>query len=307
MTTTTYENMFDYLNDGEIAEPTAESFSEMFDATEQTYLIDDLLPAPVTLKTEEAQDLSDDVVVEDSEPEPEDLDTAEENGWEMQYSHENLTLNDQNSQILIKVRSRAEDEQFNVVPECLYSSLRYNMILSIDPNVFSEIKTTLVMAHITVVDQNGVEVTNKNGDSVVKGPREHTPLNINRDTSRLECSIPVRFSSVSFHHSKRKFTFLVSLYDFENKTTPLLLSIRSQAFLTYARRPKVSERAALSSKNKVNTAICKKRKSEGTYKAPTSCLTRYMTSLEQLLSSITSFDMEQKKMALQEVSTKLFI
>jgi len=167
----------------------------------------------------------------------------------------------------IKVRTRDEDEEWNQIPESMYSSIRYIMSISIDPNLLPKVHTPLIMCKVNVVDESGSEIKKSNGDNVIKGPKEFQNLEVNRTTNTLDCDIPIKWTSVSFHHSKRKFAFELSFYDFAEGATTLLFSARSKSFHTFARRPKVSERPQKEKAKKptvtpstINTAVCKKRK-----------------------------------------------
>jgi hypothetical protein len=254
------------------------------------------LPTPLNLEQTIKQEELDEIV--NSTPIPPQVQT---NGWMLNSMREDVIVSN-NDFLMIKVRSRGEDEAFNVLPECFYSSLRYQMIISIDSSVFTNIQPTLLMARATIVDETNQEVKNKKGESAIKGPKEYTTLDLNRENGRLECNIPVRFSSVSFHHSKRNFAFQVSFFDFVDNQVQLLFDVKSTPFPTFARRPKVSERVPKVNtiSSTVNTAVCKRRKSENGKKS--AALTRFLSHMEQLLILQDKLPEEEKKLAIEQMS-----
>jgi hypothetical protein len=301
---TTFESMFD------IAATDIDTFWAPEDIDQLAFLDEtptvlesnDALSTPLTLAAEQ------NVVKEEMSEQP--FEVAQENiqgqnGWMLQSVRPDVAILD-NSFLMIKVRSRGEDEEFNVIPECFYSSLRYTMSVSIDPSIFTNTKTTLLLARATIVDENGAEVLNKKGESVIKGPKEFNTLDLNRENGHLECKIPIRFSSVSFHHAKRNFAFHVSIHDFVDKRTELLFDVKSTPFPTYARRPKVSDRVAkvTTQPSTVNTAICKKRKTDH---GKSATLMRFINSLEQLIALKDKLPEEEKLLALNKMSETLLL
>jgi hypothetical protein len=255
------------------------------------------LPAPLNLEQTIKQEELDEIVSST----PITSAQVQTNGWMLNSMRDDVIVSN-NDFLMIKVRSRGEDEAFNVLPECFYSSLRYQMIISIDSSVFTNMQPTLLMARATIVDENTQEVKNKKGESAIKGPKEYTTLDMNRENGRLECIIPVRFSSVSFHHSKRNFAFQVSFFDFVDNQMQILFDVKSTPFPTFARRPKVSERVAKvnTESSTVNTAICKKRKSENGKKS--AALTRFLSHMEQLLILQDKLPEEEKILAIEQMS-----
>jgi hypothetical protein len=266
----------------------------------------DLLPIPDTFndKNEGCMDISQNDIKQVQQYNGTQVIDTKPNGWMVCSMQPDLVIED-NSFLLIKVRSRGEDEHYNVIPECFYSSLKYQMHISLDPRIFQNIKTTLLMAKVEIVNENGEQVLNKVGESVIKGQREYTTFELNKENGRLECIIPIKFSSVSFHHSKRNFAFHVSIHDFVGKNMAMLFDVRSTPFPTYARRPKVSDRLPkqVLAPSTVNTAICKKRKTE---QGKSAALSRFIKSLEHLMTLKDKLPEDERPLALNALREVLF-
>ncbi|KAL0477414.1 hypothetical protein AKO1_005790 [Acrasis kona] len=217
--------------------------------------------------------------------------------------------------VQIKVRTRDEDEEWNQIPECMYSSIRYIMSISIDANILPRFNAPLIMCKVGVVDEAGTEIKKSNGENVLKGPKEIQNLELNRTTNALECDIPIKWTSVSFHHSKRKFAFDLTFFDFAEGTTTLLFGARSKSFHTFARRPKVSERPQKEKVNKrptvtpstINTAVCKKRKMTKVIVGETKSesFMKFASLLERLIAMKSSLNEEEREFAEQLVQEKL--
>jgi hypothetical protein len=142
-----------------------------------------------------------------------------------------------------QIRSRDEEEEPNFVPDQQFSSLKYNMTFAVDSNAMDFTPTSFVVAKLVIIDYHTSQEIFKgpNREPVIEAPKRIS-LDYNKETGMLETTFKYHWESVSYHHAKKPFAFLLSFYLFLDGHERLLFDARSGPITTFARRPKVSER-----------------------------------------------------------------
>jgi hypothetical protein len=137
-------------------------------------------------------------------------------------------------QVEVTSKTRCE-EPSDEIPDKLYSSLKYEIRQQVSGKLCSEIP--FLLARITVVDAVDFKEILKDKKSVLKGVVEGSCVKPpTASEPRLEGTLKVQFTDVSYHHKKRGFCFQISYFTPGNLDNAVLIK-RSASFLVYARKP----------------------------------------------------------------------
>lgn len=138
----------------------------------------------------------------------------------------------------ISIECKTRSEPTSLVPERMFSSLKYTIELSLPISFFG--KETL-MTQIQVVDHcKPQEEINKEGRSIFKGTSSLHPFSISPGSKDQKCKIKFQFNDSSFHYNKKNFAFKISVIH-PNLLTSLLV-VLSPPFKVYARRPQAKRK-----------------------------------------------------------------
>ncbi len=142
-----------------------------------------------------------------------------------------------------QIRSRDEEEEANVVPTYQYSSIKYMMSLAVDPQAFDFRQDSFVSCSVKVVDADTeIEILKQNQEEIIDVPKRVSFV-LSGATQMLESNFKFTWQSVSYHHARKSFRFIIKLFLNVNGYEHVLFEAKSKPFLTYARRPKPSDRA----------------------------------------------------------------
>ncbi|KAL0477974.1 hypothetical protein AKO1_005324 [Acrasis kona] len=206
----------------------------------------------------------------------------------------------------IQIKTRRE-KPISTVPDILYSSLKYELLISASGDFVREVP--FLLARFSVVDAETFKpVCLENGKSVMRGEDEgaltHTPTG---PKDLIKGSIRVQFdSSISYHHAKRELCVEMSLFENEALQTPIFTK-RTPPVKMYARKPnkkKIETSAPSTSvakrKREDEPAIAQKiarvQVSEG--------FTEFSTRLDDLVLQSQAFSFEEKQRATALVLSK---
>jgi len=214
----------------------------------------------------------------------------------------------------IKISSRDEKFEKNEVPDRLYSSIRYKMAISIDS--FADISN--LMCEIMVIDEDNNLVIKTGEENVLQGVDKYTTLSKSNKSNRLEASVPVKFMSVSSHHEKKAWKFLLKFFDFSQGYMVYIFTAISTLFTVFSRKPaRATKPKQVAKKRKseadVSTSCNKKSKVEELAAVgisgdiqTSSGLTKFMVCLDQMMSIKDSLTAEEVHIALWNTWQKLF-
>jgi hypothetical protein len=139
----------------------------------------------------------------------------------------------------ITIQSRDEKEEPDVVPQNQYSTLKYTMKQRIDSSAINT--KHIIFSSLRVINYDTEEEITKDGEPVINVSALND-LVFDKETNRLVTIFKFHWNSVSYHHAKQPFCFLVSFFTLVDGARDLLFEAKSEKFSTYARRPKPSER-----------------------------------------------------------------
>jgi hypothetical protein len=136
----------------------------------------------------------------------------------------------------IEIKTRSDQPSLDIMPERLYSSLKYEVTQEINSSVYN---SAVLMCKIEVVNPFDSDeiITKQGGKPVLKGTTELIPLTMNSKKTFLYSKTKLQFLSVSFHHENKYFAFKFSYYNPENLNQPILIQL-SAPFQVFARRPR---------------------------------------------------------------------
>jgi hypothetical protein len=204
----------------------------------------------------------------------------------------------------IEIRTRNE-EPCSVVPERLYSSLKYEIYHEIPASIFGE-KIAVLMAKVQIVnpDKSEEEIIKRNdGNTVIKGTSSMAPVTINQEEGRMDiltCKQKVQFTDVSFHHEKKFFAFKVSYFKPNNLQEPILVML-SAPFQVFARRPRKKKR-----RTEVSIPVVAKKQKKQQIKKKENPLEKFLQCLDLLVQHRDSLNEFEQKLALETAQRRLF-
>ncbi|KAL0481762.1 hypothetical protein AKO1_012443 [Acrasis kona] len=187
---------------------------------------------------------------------------ATANDWTLTTENPDVNVGE-DTLMRIKIRSRDEDDDYNIVPPEMFSSLSYTMHISLDRlSLVAPTHKPIVIAHLVAIDSDGIEVRTEDNQSAISGPQEHITLDLNEKESRLECRIPMKWVCVSWNHGKKSFQMRIEFLSFVEGQSHPLFTATSNSFMTLARRPRVSTRTNVKPKyvTDAQPMVTKKRK-----------------------------------------------
>jgi len=205
----------------------------------------------------------------------------------------------------IEIRTRNE-EPCSVVPERLYSSLKYEIYHEIPASLFDE-KIAVLMAKVQIVnpDKSEEEIIKRNdGNVIIKGTSSMAPVTINQEgMDILTCRQKVQFTDVSFHHEKKFFAFKVSYFKPNNLKDPILVML-SAPFQVFARRPRKKKRKL--SEDSSTQPAAKKPKKQQQPKKKENALEKFLQCLDLLIQHRDALNEFEQKVALETAQRRLF-
>eukprot|EP01080_Neovahlkampfia_damariscottae_P010894 gene10894-3598_t len=182
--------------------------------------------------------------VDDDESDHELIIEEEKNReWQVLTIDETI-LKEKENFLTISCKTRTEAPQ-KIVPNRMYSSLKYELNLVLKNSSFVGNPLPFVICQISVVDPfTNVEVI-KNNQTVLK---EKTDSVLNQlENKDYQGKLKVQFTNVSYHREKKEYCWKIKFFD-PKDLNKVILSMKSGSFRVYARKP--------------NTSVTKKRKKE---------------------------------------------
>jgi len=197
----------------------------------------EVLHQSLYLEVPQAQPKQEEHFQEDELPEdePEDISKTEiqpERVWSTSYKNESLVGD---GDVTISLKTRRE-KPTTLVPERLYSSLKYEMLITATGEFVRSLP--FLLARISVVDAITLKPVSKNNKAVTKGENEsaltHPP---NGPGDVIKGAIRVQFdSSISYHHDKREVCLEMNFFMNEALDQPILTK-RTVPVKMFARKP----------------------------------------------------------------------
>ncbi|KAL0488863.1 hypothetical protein AKO1_013546 [Acrasis kona] len=154
-------------------------------------------------------------------------------------------INLQQMDFFVAIRSRDEEEAINYVPESLYSSLVYNMTITMNSTQIPRPSTcrncsSIAASKVTIVDYGTDErLTSKDGQSIIhldnkmsdQRARDAVAFTENITTETLETHFKCKLKGVSYHHDKKKFAFLIFVFNFVEWSSSFIVLCKILCFL----------------------------------------------------------------------------
>jgi hypothetical protein len=214
------------------------------------------------------------------------------------------------SQVVVRtstlLRARGEEET-DVVPATLYSSIKYEVTQLIHCNA-KQIPAFLRYKILVVDPTTTQEICKTNKAGILDGEVEGS-LSKGKDGC-FEGKVKVQFNDVSYHHGKKEFAFKI-IYFLPSSPEIPMLELQSAPFLVLARKPKRA--AAVPAKKK--QAPKRKREEETEEEQPKSKvakqelpLDKFMTSFQNLMNNcFPQMNEQEQQLAINTVVQQLAI
>lgn len=157
--------------------------------------------------------------------------TENDRPWLITHFSEKVQKKDN---FLITIKTRSESPSPNV-PDRIYSSLKYEIMISLSSEFLNEDLPFLV-ARINCVDENQEEII-KNNAPVIKGSIECVLSHpLTQSDQYYKGKLKVQFTNVSFHREKKEYCFLIQIYTSQDLKNSII-KIKSAPYRVYARKP----------------------------------------------------------------------
>lgn len=199
------------------------------------------------------------------------------------------------SSLKLFVGNRA-DGFTEVVPEQLYSSLRYQVKQSLPFLLFGN-QTNSILSKLEVVDPlfPKKQIVRSDGKSVIKGTGVTALV---RDGNYVKGQTKIQFTDCSFHHENKKWAFRISFYK-SDLCNPLLVLI-SSPFFVKARKPKSETKKKRKMESPMQPISLKKKKLE-----KKSDLEEVKRAIDGLVISIMHLNQEEREQAQRYFNERL--
>ncbi|KAL0487075.1 hypothetical protein AKO1_000999 [Acrasis kona] len=215
--------------------------------------------------------------------------------WQTTYVHKDY---EGTVQVSISSKTRCE-EPVDEVPTKMYSSLKYE----IRQTASGPLTTSLpfLLGRITVIEADTQQEIKKDKRSVLKGTIETAltktpPVGTARkkktftDENHFNGVMKVQHTDCSYHHKKSDFCWQISYFVPSDLDNPILI-MQSAAYKVYARKPNQNKK--------------RKREDQSDEECETKEFDDFSESLNQLLQCSKKLRPDEKRSALELVSTKL--
>lgn len=205
--------------------------------------------------------------------------------WKVFYQNEKVLTLDSQINVIVKTRN---DEPTTVIPNRMFSSLKYEFEIQLTPGFMSTVKPTL-LAKLQVIDPETNQEIIKNDLPVLKGVSEGILIS---DSGILKLKLKLQFGEKS-HGEKKDCRFQLCLYSPSDLLYPILV-LKSSCFKIYARRSGYVDKKRI----REEEVICTNKKNK-------SSLTDYMKTLEELVKFKNMLPEKERKLAEDLLSQKL--
>lgn len=158
--------------------------------------------------------------------------------WKLVLNNKDKNDHEIGDKVTVEIKTRS-DRASPVMPERLYSSLKYEIRQTVSLDLRISPSTDVMMSKMEIVDPKdpSAELLKANGDRLIRGVQEFTAVTFNKDKRVLEVKNKVQFTGVSFHHERKYFAIKLSYFDPSHSMTKPVLVMISSPFLVFARRP----------------------------------------------------------------------
>jgi hypothetical protein len=193
--------------------------------------------------------------------------------------------------ILLKTRCQTP---ISYVPDRLYSSLKYELLISSETKGFETYK--FILAKIVLIDTKTFKEITDVAD-IIKGTSECSLIS---KSNLLNGILKIQLSNtLSHHHSKKEYMFEIRFFDPSNPEVPLLVT-NSFPFKIFARKPnKTKKREREENEEETETKKSKLDDKENTH------FNEFLSKLEDLMNFNSKLSPEEKKKAEELIISKL--
>jgi len=227
--------------------------------------------------------------------------------WSTAFKKEAL-VGDGDVEITLKTR---REKATNLVPERLYSSLKYELQITANGKFVRSLP--FLLARIQVVDAKTFEPITKNNKAVTKGENEsaltHPP---NGPGNIIKGAIKVQFdSSISYHHDKREVCLEIGFFMNEALDQPILIK-RTVPVKMFARKPnkkpnkaeKSAPAASASKRKREPEAVEEQQQPKIAKTQHSSDFNDFVQRLDELVSQSQNLSFEDRQRATNLILSK---